>query len=193
MLKPYNPLYIIDIASGTGDFAIEAIRLNPSKIIGIDISEEMLAIGRIKMKKKNLDQIIQLQYGDSENILFPSDNFDAAIVAFGIRNFENLQSGLMEISRVLKPGGIFIALEFSLPQHFPVKQLYRIYSSMILPAIGKLISRDKDAYNYLPKSVETFPSGDKMIDILKTCGFNDVYNKELSFGIASVYHARKKI
>jgi demethylmenaquinone methyltransferase / 2-methoxy-6-polyprenyl-1,4-benzoquinol methylase len=193
LLKPFHPLNIIDIATGTGDFAIEAMRLQPSKIMGIDISEEMLAIGREKMKKKKLEQWVQLQKGDSENLLFDTGTFDAAIVAFGIRNFENLTVGLKEINRVLKPGGAFVVLEFSTPRHFPVKQLYHIYSSTILPLTGRLISRDKSAYKYLPESVEAFPSGDKMADILKTAGFDDVSYQELSFGIATVYLAIKKI
>ncbi|RLD68569.1 MAG: bifunctional demethylmenaquinone methyltransferase/2-methoxy-6-polyprenyl-1,4-benzoquinol methylase UbiE [Bacteroidetes bacterium] len=191
LLKKYQPKSILDIATGTGDLAIAALKLNPDKITGIDISTGMLKIGNEKIRKKNLGNIIELLEGDSENIQFPDQSFDAAIVAFGVRNFENLQKGLLEIYRVLKPGTPFIVLEFSKPGKFPVKQAYNIYFTNILPFIGKLFSKDNSAYTYLPQSVNAFPEGKTFLNELKKSGFKSVKEKRLSFGIASIYVAEK--
>lgn len=192
ILKKSEPKHILDIATGTGDFAFEINRIiAPEKIIGIDISQGMLEIGKEKIKKRRLENVIQFYIGDSENIDFRDNTYDAATVAFGVRNFENLQKGLSEIYRVLKPEGEVVILEFSTPQKFPVKQFYRFYSRRILPFFGKLFSKDKSAYTYLPESVEAFPFGEKFISILKETGFKKCYCKVFSFGIASVYYGRK--
>ena len=191
ILKKYKPKTILDIATGTGDLAIAALKLNPDKITGIDISTGMLEIGNKKIEKKGSENIIELLEGDSENIQFPDQNFDAAIVAFGVRNFENLQKGLFEIYRVLKPGSPFIVLEFSKPNKFPVKQVYNLYFTNILPFIGKLFSKDNSAYTYLPQSVNAFPEGDTFLKELRKSGFKSVSEKRLFFGIASIYIAEK--
>jgi demethylmenaquinone methyltransferase/2-methoxy-6-polyprenyl-1,4-benzoquinol methylase len=191
-LKKENPKLLLDIATGTGDLAITANKiLNPDKIIGIDISEGMLSFGREKLNKLKLQDKIQLISGDSENIPFPENYFDAATVAFGVRNFENLDKGLVEINRVLKIGGSLVVLEFSKPKVFPVKQLYNFYFNQILPNIGKLISKDKRAYSYLPESVQAFPDGSDFIVHLKDAGFNNTYFKTLMFGIATIYYGKK--
>jgi len=191
ILKIYQPKTILDIATGTGDLAITALKLNPEKITGIDISTRMLEIGKEKIRKKGLGNSIELLEGDSEDIQFPDQSFDAAIVAFGVRNFENLQKGLLEIHRVLKPGSPFIVLEFSKPGKFPTKQVYNIYFKNILPIIGKLFSKDNSAYTYLPQSVNAFPEGNAFLQELKKSGFQSVSEKRLSFGIASIYIAEK--
>lgn len=191
LLKKYQPKNILDIATGTGDLAITALKLKPEKITGIDISTGMLKIGNEKIKKKGLNNIIELLEGDSENIQFADQSFDAAIVAFGVRNFENLQKGLLEIHRVLIPGSAFIVLEFSKPGKFPVKQVYNIYFKNILPFIGKLFSKDNSAYTYLPQSVNAFPEGNAFLEELKKSGFKSAKEQRLSFGIASIYIAEK--
>lgn len=191
MLKKYQPKTILDIATGTGDLAITALKLKPDKITGIDISTGMLKIGKEKIKKKGVGNIIELLEGDSENIQFPDQSFDAAIVAFGVRNFENLQKGLLEIHRILKPDKPFIVLEFSKPGKFPVKHVYNIYFAYILPFIGKLFSEDNTAYTYLPQSVNAFPEGNAFLKELEKSGFKSVKEKRLSFGIASIYVAEK--
>lgn len=191
MLRADQPKLILDIATGTGDFAIEALALNPVKVIGVDISEGMLAEGRKKMKKKKLDHLIELQLGDSEKLLFPENNFDAVIVSFGVRNFENLEKGLSDMYRVLKPGGKTVIVEFSQPQNFPMKQGYHFYSKYILPQIGKLVSKDNDAYTYLPESVQAFPYGDEFLSILEKVGFKNTTCKSLTFGISSIYVGEK--
>jgi demethylmenaquinone methyltransferase/2-methoxy-6-polyprenyl-1,4-benzoquinol methylase len=191
ILKEYKPKSILDIATGTADFAIEATTLRPEKIVGLDLSEGMLSKGRIKIKEKKLEKIITLQKGDSENLPFENSSFDAITVAFGVRNFEHLQAGLREMSRVLKPGGVLIVLEFSKPKSFPVKQLYGFYFKFILPFLGKLISSDHAAYTYLPESVQAFPDGKKFVEILLKCGFAKANIHPVSFGIASIYKAEK--
>ena len=191
MLKGDAPKQILDIATGTGDFAIEALKLNPDKVIGVDISEGMLAMGREKMKKKGYDDRIDLRLGDSEKLLFEDNKFDAVIVSFGVRNFEHLEKGLSDMYRVLKPGGKTVVLEFSRPQRFPLKQLYHFYFRYILPAVGKLISRDQSAYTYLPESVQAFPDGDQFLRILEKVGFKNVACKPLTFGISSIYVGQK--
>jgi demethylmenaquinone methyltransferase/2-methoxy-6-polyprenyl-1,4-benzoquinol methylase len=186
-----HPKTILDVATGTGDLAIAALKINPEKIIGIDIAADMVEVGVQKIKKKKLQDIIHLQTGDSENLEFPSETFDAVMVAFGVRNFENLKKGLSEMHRVLKPGGQILILEFSQPSKFPVKQFYSFYFRYILPSLGKIISGDKSAYTYLHDSVEVFPYGQKFMDILKETGFTNTFHKSLTFGIASIYSGLK--
>ncbi|MEQ8927697.1 MAG: bifunctional demethylmenaquinone methyltransferase/2-methoxy-6-polyprenyl-1,4-benzoquinol methylase UbiE [Fulvivirga sp.] len=190
-LKKDQPKYILDIATGTGDFAIEALALKPDKVVGVDISEGMLAVGKEKMKKKGLDKIIDLQLGDSEKLLFDDNTFDAIIVSFGVRNFEDLEKGLKDMNRVLKNGGKVVILEFSKPTKFPFKQLYNFYFKAILPKIGRLISKDSSAYTYLPESVDAFPDGDKFLTVLQNAGFKDNKCKPLTFGISSIYIGQK--
>jgi demethylmenaquinone methyltransferase/2-methoxy-6-polyprenyl-1,4-benzoquinol methylase len=190
-LEKDQPKLILDIATGTGDFAIEALALNPDKVIGVDISAGMLEYGKKKMKKKGLEDRIELQMGDSEKLLFKDNNFDAVIVSFGVRNFENLVKGLTDMHRVLKPGGKTVIVEFSRPTIFPMKQLYSFYFKFILPVIGKLISKDQAAYTYLPESVDAFPDGQKFLDILKKVGFKNTVCKPLTFGISSIYIGQK--
>jgi demethylmenaquinone methyltransferase/2-methoxy-6-polyprenyl-1,4-benzoquinol methylase len=191
LLSEVQPKNILDVATGTGDFAIEALQLKPEKIIGVDISDGMLAVGRKKMMTNGYSDIIQLIQGDSENLPFEENKFDAAIVAFGVRNFENLEKGLSEIIRVLKPGGKLVVLEFSKPTRFPFKQVYTLYFKAILPLIGRTISKDKAAYTYLPESVDAFPDGSKFTTILKKVGFNNTTCKPLTFGISSLYTGSK--
>ncbi len=192
LLKSEKPQLILDVATGTGDFAFEIYkRLKPKKIIGIDISEGMLKVGEEKIKKRNLTEYIEFRKGDSENLDFEDNYFDAVTVAFGVRNFENLQKGLAELFRVLKPSGKLIVLEFSQPDKFPIKQFYGFYSKYILPFFGKLFSKDKSAYIYLPESVNAFPYGEKFIQFLKNAGFKSAQYKKFSFGISSVYFAEK--
>jgi demethylmenaquinone methyltransferase / 2-methoxy-6-polyprenyl-1,4-benzoquinol methylase len=186
-----KPALLLDIATGTGDFAIEALQLNPQKIIGVDISEGMLAVGQEKIKKKNLTGKIELQLGDSENLAFADNTFDGTMAAFGVRNFENLTQGLSEMYRVLKPGGRIVILEFSKPQAFPFKQVYNFYFKQILPVFGKLISKDQSAYTYLPESVQAFPDGPDFINILKQVGFKNTQWHSLTFGISSIYTGLK--
>ncbi len=191
MLKDIKNAYILDIATGTADLAISAHRaLKPRKIIGIDISDKMLIQGRQKIKRKGTDRI-ELQYGDAENLGFNDNTFDAAMVAFGVRNFENLERGLSEIHRVLKPGGKFVILEFSRPAKFPVRQLYGFYFKKILPAVGRYFSKDSYAYRYLPESVFDFPEGDSFLNCLSGSGFIEPKQVALTFGIASIYTASK--
>jgi demethylmenaquinone methyltransferase / 2-methoxy-6-polyprenyl-1,4-benzoquinol methylase len=191
ILQIIRPKVLLDVATGTGDFAIQAMDLKPEKIIGVDISEGMLEVGRKKIRKLKLDGVIELRSGDSENLGFEENKFDAATVAFGVRNFENLEKGLMEIFRVVKPGGMLVVLEFSRPRRFPFKQLYNFYFKAILPKIGRLVSKDSSAYTYLPESVEAFPDGATFEAILKKVGFKDTTCKPLTFGISSIYTARK--
>ncbi|MFB6455257.1 bifunctional demethylmenaquinone methyltransferase/2-methoxy-6-polyprenyl-1,4-benzoquinol methylase UbiE [Chitinophaga sp. Hz27] len=191
-LKSLQPKNMLDVATGTGDFAIMASkRLNPDHITGIDISEGMLAHGREKIQKQGLSDKITLQLGDSETISFPDQTFDAITVAFGVRNFENLQKGLAEMRRVLKPGGKLIILEFSNPTVFPIKQFYNLYFRYITPLIGKWIAKSKAAYSYLPESVKAFPQGKEMSNILTNTGFQAVTCKTLTFGICSIYCASR--
>lgn len=193
LLIPSNPKIILDVATGTGDFAIEANRiLCPTKIIGVDISEGMLAIGREKIKKTRLDQIIELKTGDSENLSFVDNTFDAITVGFGVRNFETLEKGMAGMFRVLKPGGTLVVLEFSHPKKFPIKQFYNFYFKNITPAIGRIFSKDSRAYSYLPESVMAFPDGERFVEILKKTGFSQTSWQPLSFGIASIYTGKKQ-
>jgi demethylmenaquinone methyltransferase / 2-methoxy-6-polyprenyl-1,4-benzoquinol methylase len=191
LLQPIQPKSILDVATGTGDFAIQALSLKPNKITGIDISEGMLAVGRKKIVEKKLEQFVELRSGDSENIPFQENNFDAVTVAFGVRNFENLDKGLSEIYRVIRPGGMVVVLEFSRPRGFPFRQLYNFYFKFILPKIGRFISSDKAAYTYLPESVEAFPDGEDFLHRLNTVGFKNTKCKALTFGISSIYTGSK--
>ena len=186
-LKEQRPKLILDVATGTGDFAIEALKLDPEKIIGVDISEGMLEVGRKKLVKRNLDDRISLESGDSEGLKFPDNNFDAVIVAFGVRNFEELNKGLTDMWRVLKPGGKVVILEFSKPEYFPFKQLYSFYFKAILPFIGRLVSKDQSAYTYLPASVNEFPYGEAFLNVLKDTGFRNTECTPLTLGISSIY------
>jgi demethylmenaquinone methyltransferase/2-methoxy-6-polyprenyl-1,4-benzoquinol methylase len=191
LLQPFAPKVMLDIATGTGDFAIEALKLNPEKITGVDISEGMLSFGIEKVKKLKKENIIQLQYGDSENLPFEDNTFDAIIVSFGVRNFENLEKGLKEMNRVLKPNGVALVLEFSKPTSFPFKQLYNFYFKNILPVIGRIFSKDTSAYTYLPESVNAFPDGPNFVKIYQNCGFKNTQWHSLTFGISSIYMGQK--
>jgi demethylmenaquinone methyltransferase/2-methoxy-6-polyprenyl-1,4-benzoquinol methylase len=191
LLKDSHPKQILDIATGTGDFAIAALKLNPTKVTGIDISKGMLSVGQTKIKNKGLQDKIELKLGDSEKLAFDSNTFDAYTAGFGVRNFENLEKGLAEMLRVLKPKGTAIILEFSKPKTFPIKQIYNFYFNSMLPSIGKIVSKDRSAYTYLPESVEAFPDGEKFITILSKVGYQDIEEIRLLFGIASIYKARK--
>jgi len=186
-----NPKTILDVATGTGDLAIEALKINPEKIIGVDIAEDMLEFGRKKLTEKKLQDKITLETGDSENLRFGDASFDAVMVAFGVRNFENLEKGLSEMFRVINQNGQVMILEFSKPKKFPVKQLYNFYFRFILPSLGKMISGDSSAYTYLPESVGKFPDGDAFLNILQKIGFKEVKQIKLTFGIASIYWGLK--
>lgn len=186
-LVALKPKLILDVATGTADFAIEAKSLNPDKIIGIDLSEGMLSKGRIKVEELKLGKLIQLVKGDSEELPFEDNIFDASTVAFGVRNFEHLQVGLNQIYRVLKPGGKIVVLEFSKPKAFPVKQVYQFYFKYILPMWGKLIAKHETAYEYLPASVQAFPEGTEFLSYLTQSGFTQVKHQPLTFGICSIY------
>ena len=192
MLIPQKPDNILDIATGTGDMAIMAYKmLKPQKVTGIDISEGMLSIGKSKIKKLGLSENIELIKGDSETISFDDNTFDAATVAFGVRNFEDLEKGLGEIHRVLKEGAMLVVLEFSRPCKGWVKPFYKFYMSIILPLFGGLFSKDKKAYSYLNESVSKFPEGDQFLKVLTKIGFKQVLNKKLSLGICSIYCGTK--
>jgi demethylmenaquinone methyltransferase/2-methoxy-6-polyprenyl-1,4-benzoquinol methylase len=186
-----NPISILDIATGTGDLAINLTKTNASKIIGLDISDGMLNVGRKKIEKLQLNNRIEMVLADSEKIPFSDHSFNAITVAFGVRNFENLEKGLSEIYRVLKPGGIFVVLETSIPTKTPYKQGYKFYSTKILPTIGTIFSKDKSAYKYLSDSAAAFPYGETFNNILTKIGFIDVVNKPQTFGVATIYVAKK--
>jgi demethylmenaquinone methyltransferase / 2-methoxy-6-polyprenyl-1,4-benzoquinol methylase len=191
MLKEIQPKRILDLATGTGDFAIQLLQLKPTEIIGMDISEGMLEVGREKMKKRSFEKIISMQLGDSENLPFEDNYFDALTVGFGVRNYENLEKGLSEMLRVVRPGGKLIVLEFSKPKKFPVKQYYSFHSKYIIPFFGKRISKDDKAYAYLPESVAAFPEGKDFTDILENLGYSKVSSKLVSGGIATIYSGIK--
>ena len=191
-LRPYHPQHILDIATGTGDFAIlSAKRLQPQSIVGADISEGMMAIGKDKVKEIGLDNIIRFQREDCTALTFPDNSFDAVTVAYGVRNFESLDTGLKEICRVLKTGGHLLIVELSSPRRFPMKQLFALYAKIIMPTIGKIISKDNSAYTYVPATMAAFPQGEVMEGILKKAGFSDVRFKRFTFGISTMYLATK--
>jgi len=191
MLRSVNPRRILDIATGTGDFALESLVLKPTQIVGLDISSGMLEHGRVKMKKKGVDHIITMQQGDSEDIPYDDNYFDGLTVGFGVRNFENLEKGLGEMLRVVRPGGKLIILEFSIPKKFPIKQLFAFYSKNIIPILGKSISKDSNAYTYLPESVAAFPEGKNFENILAKVGYKDISSTFVSGGIATIYAGTK--
>ena len=184
---------IMDVATGTGDLAIAmAKRVDRTQILGIDLSEEMLQVARKKIEKQGLEERIMVEKGDAENLsMVSSESIDAATVAFGVRNFENLEKGLSEIYRTLKPGGKFVVLEFSIPRNRLVRWVYAQYSHRLLPRIGAMLSKDRKAYDYLPDSVEEFPSPERFAKILRGVGFKDIKLRSQSFGIAYIYEATK--
>lgn len=191
LVSKNNPKQILDIATGTGDLAIMMSQLNPDKIIGLDISAGMLDVGKRKIANVNLSDKIDMVVGDSENMPFNDNTFDAITVSFGVRNFANLDKGLTEIKRVLKPGGTFVVLETSNPTKFPFKQGYKFYTTYILPFIGKIFSRDKAAYSYLCESANIFPFGEAFDNILQKNGFINTEYRPVTFGVATIYSATK--
>lgn len=186
-----HPKTALDIATGTGDLAISLAEAGVPKVVGLDLSDGMLNVGRKKITEKKLDKVIEMIQGDSEDLPFDNDSFDAITVAFGVRNFETLENGLKEILRVLKPGGVFVVLETSVPTKFPFKQGYRFHSRFILPTIGKLFSKDKVAYKYLSDSAAVFPFGEKFNNILVKVGFTQVKHLPQTMGVATIYTASK--
>jgi demethylmenaquinone methyltransferase/2-methoxy-6-polyprenyl-1,4-benzoquinol methylase len=191
ILRPGNPKNILDVATGTGDFAIECAKLNPSSITGIDISEGMMSFGREKIKKHKLDTLITLQYGNAETATLPDNSFDAIVVGFGVRNFQDLNAGLRNLYRMLKPGGQLLVLEFSYPRNILVKNFYNFYFCRVTPFIGKLFSKDTRAYTYLTESVRAFPNNERFTGILDELGYKDTSFRLLSFGIAAIYTGKK--
>ena len=191
IVKDSNPDTILDIATGTGDLAINLAETHATKITGLDISSGMLEVGKQKIKHKGLDSKIEMILGDSENMPFEDDAFDAITVAFGVRNFETLENGLKEIYRVLKPGGTFVILETSIPTKFPYKQGYNFYSKNILPLIGKVFSKDRSAYKYLSESASVFPYGETLNNILREIGFINVEDFPQTLGVATIYKSSK--
>lgn len=191
LLGNSKPKNILDVATGTGDFAIAAANYDAEMVYGIDIANKMLDIGKRKILKKGLSDKIKLETGKAEALRFEDNSFDAAIVAFGVRNFENLEKGLGEMHRVLKNDGTILVLEFSKPKVFPVKQIYFFYFKYILPLVGKLISKHHAAYDYLPNTVMNFPEGELFLDILTKIGFNNAKQHRMTFGIATAYIGAK--
>lgn len=191
ILKKEKPLSVLDIATGTGDLAIALVKTGAKKIVGLDISPGMLEVGKVKVGSKELNGTIDMVVGDSEKLSFSDNSFDAVTVSFGVRNFENLETGLSEILRVLKPKGSLVILETSVPTKTPYKQGYRFYTKYILPVIGKIFSKDNSAYGYLSESASVFPHGETFNNILRKTGFIDVTNKPQTFGVASIYVAKK--
>lgn len=187
MLEASHPQNILDVATGTGDLAIELTKLNPKHIEGVDISEGMLSVGEKKIRKLKLNEIITLKKADAENLPFADNIFDAVSVSFGVRNFENLESGIRGMQRVLKPGGTLLVLEFSKPKKFPFKQIYFFYFKKLLPVFGKLFSGNSRAYTYLPESVNNFPDGNDFASILTKCGLEEIKIRPLTFGICTIY------
>lgn len=190
-LKEQNPEDILDVATGTGDLAIEEAKLGNAKVTGVDIADQMLKQGHEKLEKAGVGDQVVLEYGDAENLTYVDDTFDAITVAFGVRNFENLDQGLAELYRVLKPGGHIHILEFKTQETFPVKQIFGFYFRYILPFIGKLISKNNQAYSYLPESVGAFPSGNAFLEHLKKAGFSNSTCTSLTLGICAIYSASK--
>jgi len=190
-LSHYKPHHILDIATGTGDLALLISTLEPEHVTGIDIAGNMLAIAKQKAIQKHLQDRLTFEEGDAEDLPFPDEVFDAVTVAFGVRNFEDLERGLSEMKRVMKTGGVMMILEFSHPPSFPWKQLYGFYSKHMIPFIGKIVSRNKQAYTYLPESVSAFPSGKDFLDILEKVGMKNVSQLSLTFGVATIYTGEK--
>ena len=190
-LTDVSNTHILDVATGTGDLAVEATKIKPRKVTGLDLSPGMLEIGKQKMNDKGLDHMVDMIVGDSENLPFEDETFDGITVAFGVRNFENLKKGLGDMRRVLKTGSTAVIMEFSKPKGFPFKQLFNLYFFYILPAFGKLFSKDNRAYKYLPESVQAFPEGNEMINILHEVGYTKAKYIPLTMGICSIYLAKK--
>lgn len=191
-LKPYRPQRIMDVATGTGDFAILACReLQPEHLVGTDISEGMMNVGREKVKKAGLSGKISFAREDCTSLSFADHSFDAITVAFGIRNFDDLDKGLSEMCRVLKPGGHLVILELTTPERFPMKQLFAVYSRLVIPTLGKLFSKDNSAYTYLPQTIKAFPQGEVMKGVISRAGFGEVRFRRLTFGICTLYTATK--
>jgi len=191
-LEPYKPQDILDIATGTGDFAIMAAQmLAPTRLVGTDISEGMMNVGREKVKQLGLEDVISFEREDCLNLSYAENSFDAVTAAFGIRNFANLDKGLSEMCRVLRPGGHLSIVELTTPPHFPMKQLFHVYSHTVLPVYGRLISKDQSAYSYLTKTIEAFPQGERMMEILLKAGFKEASFQRLTFGICTLYTATK--
>lgn len=190
-LAQYQPQLVVDIATGTADFAVAALKLNPQQVIGLDISNEMLRVGRKKIDEKGFSDRIELVQGDSENLQLETDTVDAITVGFGVRNFENLEQGLSEMLRVLKPGKAAVILEPAFPSQFPLKQMFTFYFRYITPLIGKAVSGSDAAYKYLPESVRAFPNGEAFLDICRKVGFSKVSYKPLTFGACSFYLIEK--
>jgi demethylmenaquinone methyltransferase/2-methoxy-6-polyprenyl-1,4-benzoquinol methylase len=190
-LRALKPLHILDVATGTGDFALACMKLNPEKIIGIDISEGMLEVGRKKVSEKGLSQKIVLQQGNAETVNFADSSFDAIVVGFGVRNFQNLEAGLKNLRRMLKPGGVLLVLEFSYPTNALVKAGYNFYFSYITPLVGKMFSKDTRAYSYLTESVKAFPNNEKFTALMAELGFRNCKFEPLSFGIAAIYEGQR--
>ncbi|MFH0992284.1 MAG: bifunctional demethylmenaquinone methyltransferase/2-methoxy-6-polyprenyl-1,4-benzoquinol methylase UbiE [bacterium] len=191
LLLKKRPKTILDVATGTGDFALAAVRLNPQKIIGIDPSSKMIEIGRVKIRKKNLVSLISFLTGQAEQLPFPDASFDAALVAFGVRNFSSLTQGLSEMARILKPDGTAIIIEFSHPRNRFISKAYTLYSRWWLPFAGGLISGNRDAYRYLPETVAEFPDGERFAEIVRSSGFIRIAIHPLTFGIVTIYEATK--
>jgi len=191
-LTPFKPQQMLDIATGTGDFAILAVQmLKPRRLVGADISEGMMAVGSEKVKQLGLQDVIAFEKEDCLNLSYAADSFDAVTAAFGIRNFADLNQGLCEMCRVLKPGGHLSIVELTTPVSFPMKQLFKIYSHTVLPLYGRLVSKDKSAYSYLTRTIEAFPQGEQMMEILRQAGFRETAFQRLTFGICTLYTATK--
>ncbi len=190
-LRVIKPERVLDIATGTGDFALAALALKPKEIVGLDLSPGMVAVGQKKMEKKGVTDVIKMMVGDSETLPFDDNHFDALTVGFGVRNFENLEKGLSEMLRVVRPGGKLIILEFSKPKKFPIKQAFGFYSKNIIPFLGKSISKDDKAYAYLPESVAAFPEGKDFTNILEKLGYKSIEAQLVSGGIATIYSGIK--
>ena len=191
-LRSVQPKQILDVATGTADFAIEAARLNPEQIIGIDISPKMLEQGRTKIRSRKLEHVIALESGEAEHLRFESGSFDVVMAAFGVRNFTNLELGLKEFYRVLRTGGCAVILEFSRPGQFPVKHMFHFYSRYFLPLVGGIVSNNRSAYEYLPSTVSEFPDGEEFCTLLRSVGFTTAACFPQTFGIASIYIAKKE-
>ncbi len=191
LIADKNPQVILDVATGTADFAIECAKLNPQKIIGVDISEGMMNSGRVKLKNLKLDALITLETGNAETLVYSDNTFDAIVVGFGVRNFQNLEKGLSNLYRILKPGGQLVILEFAYPTNWLVKTVYTFYFSYITPFIGKLFSKDNRAYSYLTESVKAFPNNQNFVAILNKISYKNTSYKSLSFGVAAIYKAEK--
>lgn len=191
-LLPYSPCKVLDVATGTGDFALLTARTLPgAAVTGVDLSEGMLAVGRKKIKEAGLENRIALRKEDCLRLSFADNSFDALTVAYGVRNFENLDAGLREMCRVLRPGGRLVIVELTSPVRFPMKQLFWLYSHVLMPAVGKIVSHDSSAYTYLPATMEAFPQGERMTGILAKAGFRDVKFRRFTFGLSTLYTATK--